>query len=125
MINRIFVIISAFLFFVKSSVFAKAPTVNCYWLPGCTDWSKIPSPPTVVQNVWAEVIWSIIWYAIQFVAVVAVITLILSGVMYLISWWEEEKVNKAKKWIIWSLAWVFLSISAWAIINMINKITIW
>jgi len=27
----------------------------------------------------------------------------LSGVMYIVSAGEEEKVNKAKKWIIWSL----------------------
>lgn len=66
---------------------------------------------------------NLIWEIIQFVAVIAVISLILSGFLYLISWWEEEKVKKAKNWIIWSLVWVFLSISAWWIINILNNIT--
>jgi hypothetical protein len=51
--------------------------------------------------------------------------LILSGMMYLVSWGEEEKVKKAKMWIVWSLVWVFLSVSAWGIINMLNNIKIW
>jgi hypothetical protein len=45
-------------------------------------------------------------------------------VMYLISAWEDEKANKAKKWIIYSLVWVFVSSSAWWIINLINNLRI-
>jgi len=43
--------------------------------------------------------------------------------MYLISGGEEEKVKKAKTWIIWSLVGVFLSISAWGIIGILNEIS--
>jgi hypothetical protein len=48
----------------------------------------------------------------------------LWGVMYILSGWEEEKVKKAKWWIIWSLVGVFMSVSAWWIISFITQITI-
>ncbi len=109
-----------------SNTYAEAPSVNCFWLPWCSD-SNIekPTDANIENNIWTEVISNIIGQAIQFVAVIAVISLIASWFLYLISWWEEEKVKKAKTWIIWSLAWVLLSISAWWIVSMLNKITIW
>lgn len=107
-------------------VYADAPELNCVWLPGCSDKNIIdPTPPNGGDNVGIELITSVIWEGIQFVAVIAVIALIISGIMYLVSWWEEEKVKKAKSWIIWSLVWVLISISAWWIINMLNNISIW
>jgi len=101
------------------------PKVNCYWLPGCVD-KKIeaPTPPSRTKNLGMEVVTNVIWTAIQYVAVFAVLALIWSGIMYLVSWWEEEKVKKAKSWITWSLVWVLLSTTAWWIINMINHLKI-
>ncbi len=102
------------------------PELNCLGLPGCTNIDTSDTSKELKSgNIGISVIASLIGQLIQFVAVVAVIALILSGMMYLLSWWEEEKTKKAKSWIIWSLVWVFLSISAWGIINMLNKITIW
>lgn len=102
------------------------PELNCIGLPWCKNTTATNTATEISSgNIWISVISSIIWQAIQFVAVIAVIALILSGIMYLLSWWEEEKIKKAKSWIIWSLVWVFLSISAWSIINILNKITIW
>jgi len=109
-----------------NTVIAAAPTVNCVWLPGCVDSDiKNPTPPNINDNLWIELVTNIVWQVIQFVAVIAIIALILSGLMYLLSWWDEEKVKKAKSWIIWSLAWVLLSISAWGIISILNNIKIW
>jgi hypothetical protein len=48
----------------------------------------------------------------------------ISGVMYMVSWGEEEKTKKAKSWIIWSLVGVFLSISSYYIISTIANINI-
>ena len=48
----------------------------------------------------------------------------ISGIMYMLSWGQEEKIKKAKTWIIWSLVWVLLSISSWYIINIINNLYI-
>jgi hypothetical protein len=67
---------------------------------------------------------AVIWELIKYVAVVAVLSVMISGVLYLVSGWEEEKVKKAKTWIIWSLVWVFLSVSAWWMINLLNTLTI-
>ncbi len=114
------------IFAINHWVSANAPEVNCFWLPGCVD-SNIsdPSKANVENNLWIKVVANIVWQMVQFVAVIAVIALILSGMMYLLSWWEEEKTKKAKTWITWSLIWVLVSISAWWIINMLNNITIW
>jgi hypothetical protein len=117
---------SIFSFWINNTFWAtQAPAVNCYWLPGCYDkYKETPSKPSVEKNLWIQKVSNLIWNLIQYVAVFAVIALILSGLMYLISWWEEEKVKKAKSWIIWSLVWVILSVSAWWIINVLNNIVI-
>ncbi len=62
---------------------------------------------------------------IKFVAVVAVIALMISWFILIISWWEEEKFKKAKSWFIWSLAWVLVSLSAWFLISFLNNLSIW
>lgn len=107
------------------SYWSSVPEVNCIWLPGCVDNDmKNPGTPNISNNIVAKFTVNLIWEFIQIVAVVAVFALIFSWVMYLISAWEEEKANKAKKWIIWSLVWVFLSISAWGIISFLNIVWI-
>ena len=116
--------LTTILFFALVSftpVMAAKPEINCAWLPGCKDagtssWTHNDGP--------IEAIVHLIWELIQYVAVLAVIVLMISGIMYLVSGWEEEKVKKAKTWIIWSLVWVLLSISAWTIITVINNIRI-
>ena len=116
----------SYFIWLTSNAFAWAPEVNCVWLPGC-DSNSLTNPISIDENndIWIEVISSIIWETIQFVAVIAVIALIISWMMYLVSWGEEEKTKKAKTWIIWSLVWVVLSISAWWIINILNQIIIY
>ncbi|USN58044.1 MAG: hypothetical protein H6767_06960 [Candidatus Peribacteria bacterium] len=61
---------------------------------------------------------------IKYVAVAAVIALMLAGAMYLVSGGEEEKVKKAKTWVIWALAGVLISVSASLIINIVNNLFI-
>jgi len=128
MFNKIFLVIVSYFLFLNSSVFAStAPTINCVWLPWCKDTSITnPTPATQLDNnVWLVFVDSIISNLIQFVAVFAVFALIISWFMYLLSSWDEEKTKKAKKWIIWSLVAVILSVSAWSIINYLNNIQIW
>ena len=86
--------------------------------------AMLPWDSSTAENVAKEIGWWLITTFIKYVAVIAVISLMLSWIMYLLSWWEEEKVKKAKSWIIWSLAWVIFSISAWSIINLINNLQI-
>lgn len=102
------------------------PVVNCFWLPGCPDSATeiVPVSTSLSENPTMWVVYTLIWEFIQFVWLFAVIALILSGIMFLLSWWDEEKVKKAKLWITWSLLWVVISISAWWIINILNSIQI-
>ena len=123
----IFIVFSIlFSFWINSASWESSPpSVNCYGLPGCYDKIKdSPGAASIAKNHGIDKVSNLIWNMIQYVAVFAVLALILSGIMYLISGWEEEKVKKAKSWIIWSLVWVILSVSAWGIINMLNNITI-
>ena len=123
MLKKIFITIM--LLFFSSYAYAAAPSVNCVWLPGCVDSNIMnPTSPRISDNIWIMLISNIIWEVIQYIAVIAVIALIISGIMYLISGWEEDKAKKAKNWIIWSLVWVLVSISAWWIINVLNNIYI-
>lgn len=119
------VFVSLFAFLNYDISFAAAPEINCTWIPGCVDKDMTkPSPPNLSNNIWAKFMANVIWEFIQLVAVFAVFALIFSWVMYLLSSWDEEKANKAKKWIIWSLVGVLLSISAWGIINFLNNVRI-
>jgi type IV secretory pathway VirB2 component (pilin) len=60
----------------------------------------------------------------KFVAVIAVFAIIFSWIMYLLSNWDETKTNKAKYWILYSLIWVIVSVSAWWIINLLNNLSL-
>ena len=115
MIKRIFLFILVFLTWFHNT-FA-APDVNCEWLPWCESWGSFSS---ILWKL-ADFIWS---FLVQYVAVFAVIALMISWIMYILSNWDEERTKKAKSWIIWSLVWVFLSVSAWFIINFINNFSL-
>lgn len=112
--KKLFFVFVSYSSFILTAV--AAPAIDCGDLPGCGSGSSSNSPITFVGNLIAE--------AIKYVAVVAVISLMLSGILYLISGGEEEKVKKAKTWIIWSLVGVLLSVSSWYIINLINNLNV-
>lgn len=86
------------------------PQIQCKWLPGCwKTWIK-------------SYLVKIVDYFIQIVVVLAVFALIFSWIIYMTSAWDDDKANRAKRWIIWSLIWVFLASSAWWIIFLLNNI---
>lgn len=116
--KKIFFIIVANFSFLHT--FATSPTIWCEWLPWCiwTTWSQWDIDKET------KFISVFISQFIQYIAAIAVIALMISGIFYLLSGGEEEKANKAKKAIIWSLAGVFISISAWAIIWVVNTFKI-
>lgn len=109
---------------VLASDVKKSVTINCHGLPGCPDDNISQPTPGLVwdqYNVWGVFIVEIISTMLQYVSVVAVIALMLSWVLYLVSGWEEEKTKKAKNWIIWSLVWVVVSMSSWFLVNIVNN----
>lgn len=102
-----------------SSVFSDNswPTIVCEWLPWCNSSS-------IKWKWFFSFIGNIISEMINYTAVISVIALIIAWIMYITSGWEDEQVKKAKKWIIWSLVWVFISTSAWALVNLVNSLRI-
>ncbi len=116
-----------FFLFSMGTSFAQSwwPWVVCYGLPGCNATS---TGMVDRSNQWEKEVFSLLWNVIsewiQYVAVIAVLSLIISGIMFVLAAGEEEKITKARKWIIWSLVWVLLSISAWSIINLLNTFKI-
>lgn len=113
--KKIFFAFSLLLINLSTAV-AAWPTVVCTGLPGCSS--------GVTGKSFFGFLWNLISSGIKYVAVIAVIALVIAGMMYITSGWEEEQVKKAKKWITWALVWVFLSTSAWAIINLVNSFRI-
>lgn len=95
-----------------------APDVVCDWLPWC--WN---------ENNWDDdsffqFLWNVISEMINYAAVFSVISLVFAWLNYVFSFWEDEKIKKSKTWILWSLVWVFITVSAWSIINLLNLFSI-
>ena len=107
--------IKKILFYVVAIIFninillAKWPKILDDWLPGSGWWDDVIEK--VSSNIIAQMI--------KYVAVLAVIALMISWIMYMFSDWEEEKTKKAKSWILWSLTAVVLSISSYYIVTTI------
>lgn len=94
------------------------PEVNCGNLPGCNDDGNVTETQTF------DIIWSVIETGIQYTAVIAVIAIMIGGMLYLISSGDEEKTKRAKNIIIWALVGVFISMSAYSLIALINNFRI-
>lgn len=109
-----------------TNIFAssKWPSVVCNWLPGCKTDSVGQVNNSVTSESFFWFAWNLISTTIQYIAVLSVLALVVAWIMYLVSAWEEDKVTKAKSAIIWSLVWVLVSTSAWAIINLLNSFRI-
>lgn len=116
--KKIFLVPLAF-FYAYTSYAAAPPIV---WVSGLPGWSN--TKPGNINYVVEKVIPTLIADLIKYIAVIAVISTMISWLMYLTSAWKEETTKKAKNWIIWSLVWVLLSVSAWFIINLINTVSI-
>lgn len=115
MIKKIFYIILAILSTKLNAFAVNSPDINCEWLPGCNT-----QDDKIIEKISANIITEMIKY----IAVLAVIALMISWIMYMLSGWEEEKTKKAKTWITWSLVGVFLSISSYYIVSVIANLNI-
>lgn len=99
------------------SAFA-APEIHCGNLPGCSDDGSVSEAQTF------GIIGSAIETGIQYTAVLAVLAVMIGGILYLISSWDEEKTKRAKNIVIWALVGVFISMSAYSLIALINNFRI-
>lgn len=95
-----------------SQIYAASPVEDCGGHPICgSSWG---------DGVFTT-IWEVIALGIRYVAVIAVIAVMIGWVMYLISSGQEEKTKQAKNIIIWALVGTFLSVSAWGLISIVNN----
>ncbi len=120
----------SFWFFYSSVQATQTPWVVCTWLPGCpkktdfvvdvTWWWKNNAGNQEAFNF----LWNVIAEWIKYAAVVAVISLMISWVMFVVSAGDEDKITKSRKWITWSLVGVLLTVSAWSLVNLVNSFKI-
>ena len=65
----------------------------------------------------------IIKLIIQYTAVIAVIAVIYWGIQYVLSFWADDKIKKAKWIIIYALVWVGLSIAAYTMVAIVASVS--
>lgn len=95
------------------------PSVDCGDLPWCDT-----GMTTAGKNSTYNIIGELIATMIEYVAVIAVVAIMIGWIMYLVSNGDEEKTKKAKSVIIWAIVWVIVSILAWSAISIINNFSI-
>lgn len=71
-----------------------------------------------------KVISSLIRQVVLYTGVLAIIALSWGGFLFVTAFGEDDKVKKAKNVVKFSLIGVVLSISAYAIIDVVNKLTV-
>jgi len=113
--NIYFLFLSYFLSF-HVTVAVNMPDIDCGKLPGCEK--------TKTEAWGFDILGNIIATWIKYVAVIAVIAVMIGGIMMLVSSWDEEKTKKAKNVVIYALIGVLVSVLAWSIIGIINNMSI-
>lgn len=105
-------------------VMASWPGVVCNWLPWCETQSAWSTKWFTKNKDFYVFIWNIISEMIKYVAVISLFSLVISWILYITSFWADDKATKAKKWITRSLVWVLISTSSWMLINLVNSFSI-
>lgn len=123
MLKRLFSFFIIFFLFLNIIYANSTPSAVCNWLPWCWDFGLWNEKRLWSQGDFSFVV-NIIRELMKYVSLMAVISVMIAGIMYMVSLWNDDKVEKVKKWLIWSLLWVLLSVSAWSIINLLNKFNI-
>ncbi len=128
-IKKYYYILFAIIFYINW-VFADVNKLRLpdVWLPDLSKKDEILWGLLKIERIWWEnALWFItviITEAIKFTWVLAIIALIIWWIMYITSMWADEKIKKAKDIIIYSLVWVVLSISAYAIVSIVNNLSL-
>jgi hypothetical protein len=86
----------------------------------------LPGQKMASQNANWEIglLGKVIKRGLQVVAGISVVALVWAGVLYLTSYGDEEKVKKAKKAIIWTVLGLVTGLGGWAIVDLINNLTL-
>ncbi len=89
-------------------------------LPGL-NFDKAICTSTECSNNWlAEYIQALYQYGISVIAILAVITLMIAGVIWLTAAGNQQRIGEAKKWIGGSLMGVLIALTSYVVLNMVN-----
>ncbi|MCP4523798.1 MAG: hypothetical protein GY828_06305 [Candidatus Gracilibacteria bacterium] len=121
-IGIIITMLISFCFPVYEVIASDAPEIHCIGIPGCEK-GDIGHKVSDENNSAAIFLVTVISTVMKYVSVVAVLALMMSGILYMFSSGEEEKTEKAKKWITWSLIGVIVSMSSWLLVSFVNNFT--
>jgi uncharacterized protein YvpB len=89
-------------------------------LPGL-NFDKAICTTTECSNNWlAEYILALYQYGISVIAILAVITIMIAGVIWITAAGNDQRIGDAKKWIGGSLMGVLIALTSYVILNMVN-----
>ena len=60
-------------------------------------------------------------FFLGFLAVLAILMIVVSGIMYIASGGESGKVDKAKEWLTYSIVGLVVALLAYVIVNAVGK----
>lgn len=110
--------------FTFTQVFWAKLDVVCNWLPWCKNESALWTKTVIWNNTFFTFLWKVISEWIKYVAVISIFSLMFAWVLYITSAWKDEKFDQAKRWITYSIIWVIISMSWWALVNLLNMFKI-
>lgn len=92
-------------------------------LNGCLGWTDLVKATDASINSWFTPMIQI-WInnLSLYLGVFTVLAIVVGSFMMVFSWWEDEKITKAKNTIKWWILWFLWILFASAIVNIIIKI---
>lgn len=124
-INKIRYIWIFLLTLIVNKTFADVTGPESYWLPEFANkknilWGLVQSKSNNPH--WFLTKWIAEW--IKYAGLLAVISLTIGWIMYMLSMWVDAKTKKAKDIIMYSIIWVLISILAYSLVDIINSINL-
>ncbi len=90
--------------------------LDVYEMLGIREWREEGNEP-------GGFVADIFGWATLFIGVVVTVTLIVSGLIFVFSWWDEKLADKWKSWIKYSIIWLLLVSFSYIIIQALIQIT--
>lgn len=68
----------------------------------------------------AVLVSGVIEFVLSFVAVLAMLMIIIAGIMYMTSAGDTGRIDTAKKWLVWGIGGLIVALMAWVIVNAVS-----
>lgn len=85
-------------------------------VPGYSDIDDVVGPAHVTVR---DVLLGAINWGASIVAVVAILMIVISGIMWAISSGDQDRVDKARRWLLGAILGLIIALAAWAIVYVI------